>query len=79
MFAMISVEGRVEASVSLGDVSSLVVLSHLGKRVAVGVQLPADVVPPHGEVLLDRAAYVRTVWRWLRHDFMERLRGALPV
>ena len=50
---MISVEGRVEASVSLGDVSSLVVLSHLGKRVAVGVQLPADVVPPHGEVLLD--------------------------
>lgn len=74
-----SVEGGVELSMSVGHLGLSIVLSHLGERVAVLVQLVAGLVPPHGEVLLDRSSKVGAVRSWLTHELMERLARALPV
>ena len=76
---MYSIEGGVEAGVSLGDLSRFIVLRHLWEGVPVLVQLSRDVIPPDGEVFLDRTTEVGTVWCWLRHDLVEHFRGTLPV
>jgi hypothetical protein len=43
----------VEAGVCLGDLCGFVVLRHLRERIPVVVELSRDIIPPHGEVLLD--------------------------
>lgn len=71
--------GGVELRVTLGHLSLFVVVVHLGQGVPVVVEMLGRLVPPDGEVLLDRAAQVRAVRCRLYHDLMEGLVRALPV
>ena len=73
-----SLHAGIELSVAPLDRRRLIVLVHLRQIVALLVQVGGHRSPPDGEMLLHRAAEIRTMRRRLCHEFVEGLVRSLP-
>ena len=60
------------------DRDALVILVHLGKRIAIKMEVGRDFIPPDWEMLFHRFTKVRSMWSWLTHEVVESLVWSFP-